>query len=270
MNREYKVLNVHVDPCYHFNLLWIGKKILSNTEKLYIFGRHAVESFLSECPHMVLQVWLDERKYNSKHADWCRSKLVETGSLKMLTPAVLNQLGGGVQTQGWVARVVLPIYQAKELPELLADERSCLVLDHLHDPHNVGACIRSACAFGVRTVLIPKHGACPINATVAKVAAGALAHVRIVTGNISMLIKQLKNHGFWVVSTSERGDKVLGEDVFPTPTAWVMGNEEKGVSEMILRHSDACFRLPTSADFPSLNVSVATGIVLMQGHSENT
>ena len=243
---------------------------MSNKEKIYIFGRHAVESFLNECPSLVLRIWLDERKCNNKRQERLRKQLPGGCKLEALTPAVLNQLGEGAQTQGWVALIALPMYQAKDLPELLANDESCLVLDHLHDPHNVGACIRSACAFGVRTVLIPKHGACPINATVAKVAAGALAHVRVVTGNIAMLIKQLKKQGFWVVSTSERGEKVFGRDAFPTPTAWVVGNEEKGVSEMILRQSDACFRLPTSPDFPSLNVSVATGIVLMQGLVKNT
>jgi 23S rRNA (guanosine2251-2'-O)-methyltransferase len=96
---------------------------------------------------------------------------------------------------------------------------------------------------------------------VAKVAAGGLGHVKIVMGNLGQMVRQLKDIGFWVAATSERGNP-LDTQCLSGKIAWIVGNEQKGVSEGLIKSSDWLFRLPTQPDFPSLNVSVATGVIL--------
>jgi 23S rRNA (guanosine2251-2'-O)-methyltransferase len=231
---------------------------LSNYQTITLMGRHSVEVFLNESPELIDSLYLAPRQLES-----FRSSQFSTRFLGKVFP--IKQLGLKAHDegadQGYVAKVRLPIYSVRDLPELLEDESRCLMLDHLFDPHNVGACIRSACAFGVRVILLPKHGSCQITSTVAKVAAGGLGHVKIVMGNLGQMVRQLKDIGFWVAATSERGNP-LDTQCLSGKIAWIVGNEQKGVSEGLIKSSDWLFRLPTQPDFPSLNVSVATGVIL--------
>ena len=234
---------------------------MSNHQIITLIGRHSVEAFFEQSPELIEALYLGPKQMQAFRSDVKFSHYL--GKVFPIKQLGQDKSDEGVD-QGYVAKVRYPIYSVRDLPELLGNDKSCLILDHLFDPHNVGACIRSACAFGVRVIILPKHGSCQITSTVAKVAAGGLGHVKIVMGNLGQMVRQLKDIGFWVAATSEHGQD-LNLSELSGKIAWVVGNEQKGVSEGLIKSSDWVFRLPTQPDFPSLNVSVATGLILYLG-----
>lgn len=146
-----------------------------------------------------------------------------------------------------------------------SDNALVLVLDHLHDPHNLGACLRTAECAGVDAVILPKRSACPVNHTVSKVASGAVESLNIVSvSNIVNALDVLKRHGFWIYGTSEMGDAELHDVLFEGRVALVAGNEGRGMKRLVEKACDALVRIPVSGQVQSLNASVATGICLYE------
>lgn len=114
-----------------------------------------------------------------------------------------------------------------------------MILDEITDPHNLGAIIRSAEAFGVHGIIIPKRRAVGVNATVVKTSAGAVEHMKIAkVSNINNTIRNLKERGLWIVGTDVNGGKSFEEIDYDFPVALVIGNEGKGVSKLVLQNCD--------------------------------
>ena len=142
-----------------------------------------------------------------------------------------------------------------------------LVLDKIQDPQNLGACLRSAAAFAVDGIIIPKDKAVGLTPTVIKVSVGAAATVPVVAvTNLARALRTLKESGFWVYGTSERGEQCITAADVSVPTAWVMGNEMKGISANVEKHCDALYRINTSG-FSTLNIATSASICLYQTFS---
>ena len=152
-------------------------------------------------------------------------------------------------------------YQTVSLDEIIIrakkkDKKIIVMLDNIEDPHNLGAILRSADVFEASGVILPKHNSVSLNATVAKTSAGAINYVPVaVVNNLNQAIKQLKEEGYWVVST----DGVVV----------VIGSEGKGVSSLVLKNSDYIVKIPQFGHVNSLNASVAAGILLAEVHKTN-
>lgn len=140
-----------------------------------------------------------------------------------------------------------------------------LVLDSIQDTHNVGAILRSADCSGVDGVIITKHNSAPINETVVKTSAGATEHVKITqVNNLANALEELKQNGFWIVGSFLEGAKDYTEVDYKMPVALVVGNEEKGIRKLTADKCDFLVRIPMQGKIQSLNVSVATGILLFE------
>jgi 23S rRNA (guanosine2251-2'-O)-methyltransferase len=140
-----------------------------------------------------------------------------------------------------------------------------VILDGVEDPHNLGAIIRTANAAGAGAVIIPERRAAPLTDTVAKAAAGAVAHTPVVrVGNITRALEELKEKRFWIYGLDERGTESYTEINYNVPTAFVLGGEGKGLHELVKKHCDALVRIPMAGAIASLNVSVAAGVVLFE------
>lgn len=138
-----------------------------------------------------------------------------------------------------------------------------LALDSLQDPHNVGAIFRSAAFFGVRGILMTRSQSAPINATVHDIAAGGVEHVPFaIEPNLNRALKLAKDAGLWILGTSEHAEGSLWEVDRRRPWLVVVGNEQKGLRRLTLEKCDHLCTIPGPGDVGSLNVSVATGIVL--------
>lgn len=143
------------------------------------------------------------------------------------------------------------------------DKPIVLILDGINDPQNFGAILRSCDVFNVSGVIIAKHNQVPLNATVAKTSAGAINYVPVVlVSNLNNAIRELKDHGFWIVSTDGKADKDYCELDYDFPTALVIGSEGKGISQLVLKNSDFIVKIPLLGHVNSLNASVAAGILL--------
>ena len=137
-----------------------------------------------------------------------------------------------------------------------------LVLDGVTDPHNLGACLRNADAFGAHAVVVPKDRAVGLNATVAKAASGAAETVPLITvTNLARALTQMKERGVWIVGADERGESLFEADV-TGPIAWVLGAEGQGLRRLTRDTCDRLVGIPLSGAVESLNVSVAAGICL--------
>jgi len=181
-----------------------------------------------------------------------------------------------LQRQGWAK--ILPAEQHQGVAGLLAEqpriyleelvqvvgEESCvLVLDRVQDPQNLGAVMRTAAATGVDAVVLPKAGGCPITPAVHKASAGLSLLLRVVEDeNLARAIEFLKDNGYWAIGC----DSSEGEDAttfeFPRKRVIVMGNEAEGMRRLVREHCDYLVRIPMAAGVESLNISVATGVVL--------
>ncbi|QRN85272.1 23S rRNA (guanosine(2251)-2'-O)-methyltransferase RlmB [Clostridia bacterium] len=140
-----------------------------------------------------------------------------------------------------------------------------LICDHLEDPHNLGAIIRSAVCFGAHGIILPKKRSVAITSTVLKASAGAAMHIKVArVSNLAQTIDRLKQEGLWIVGTDADGESLIGNTVLTGPLAIVVGSEGKGMSTLTRKKCDLVLKIPMESTINSLNASVATGIVLYE------
>jgi 23S rRNA (guanosine2251-2'-O)-methyltransferase len=139
------------------------------------------------------------------------------------------------------------------------------VLGEVQDPHNVGAIIRSAAAFGLSAVLIPEHNQAGVTGAVVKASAGMVFRMPLVSiGNVNNALKVLKEKGFWIYGLTGAGTTALGTDVFDAPSAFVVGNEGAGIREKTLEACDVTLSIPIHARTESLNAAVSAAVVFYE------
>ncbi|PUV48591.1 23S rRNA (guanosine(2251)-2'-O)-methyltransferase RlmB, partial [Cronobacter sakazakii] len=170
--------------------------------------------------------------------------------------------------QGIVARVKPGRqYGENDLPDLLAAHAQpfLLILDGVTDPHNLGACLRSADAAGVHAVIVPKDRSAQLNATAKKVACGAAESVPLIrVTNLARTMRLLQEENVWIVGTAGEADHTLYQSKMTGPLALVMGAEGEGMRRLTREHCDELISIPMAGSVSSLNVSVATGICLFE------
>jgi 23S rRNA (guanosine2251-2'-O)-methyltransferase len=196
--------------------------------------------------------------------DECRKIGVQ---VRFLSRVELDRLAGNAAHQGLVA--VTSAKQYNDLDDLLAARRGeyslIVVLDGVEDPHNLGAILRTADAAGADGVMVPDRRAAGVTGTVAKVSAGASEHLPIAkVTNISRSLEELKSNDLWIVGLDERGSQTYDAIDYKMHCAVVLGAEGKGLHDLVRKHCDFLVSIPMLGKVPSLNVSVAAGIVLFE------
>ncbi len=196
--------------------------------------------------------------------DECRKIGVQ---VRVLSRVELDRLAGNAAHQGLVA--VTSAKQYNDLDDLLAARRAehslIVVLDGIEDPHNLGAILRTADAAGADGVVVPDRRAAGVTGTVAKVSAGASEHLPIAkVTNISRSLEELKSKELWIVGLDERGPQTYDAVDYKMHCAVVLGAEGKGLHDLVRKHCDFLVSIPMLGKVPSLNVSVAAGIVLFE------
>lgn len=233
----------------------------------WVGGFHAVQSAL-ESGQPIKRVWLASNRRGGRIQQLIaqahdQDVPVETASMEQLDAWLPD-----VRHQGCMLEFEPPrTYQESELPALLAQTQNpwVLALDQVQDPHNLGACLRSAAAAGVTAVIAPRKRAAGLTPAARKVAAGAADRLPFVpVTNLSRALLRLKTEGFWIVGLEARAQDSLYEVTLPTPLVWVAGGEARGLRELTARNCDLQVHLPMHAEMESLNVSVATGVALFE------
>jgi 23S rRNA (guanosine2251-2'-O)-methyltransferase len=239
---------------------------MSQWERVY--GVHAVEALLRHHPKRVKQLWLAEGRQDPRVQALVQLAGEARVPVGQRERRELDEWAEGVH-QGVVAEVSpSQVWGENFLEELLARGESVpllLVLDGVTDPHNLGACLRTADAAGVQAVIVPKDKSATLNATVRKVACGAAEVVPLVAvTNLARTLEKLQQQGLWVVGTAGEATQEIYDLDLRGPTVLVMGAEGKGMRRLTREHCDYLARLPMGGSVSSLNVSVATGVCLFE------
>ena len=237
-------------------------------ETQLIMGIHTVGAALRQ-GNRVIEVWVDARRQDRRMRELLQE--VQSGRVEMhLTSAQeLDRLVQQANHQGVVARIRLPqVYDEPYLQALLKRLPSppfLLVLDGVQDPHNLGACLRTADAAGIQAVIIPRDKSVGLTATVCKVASGAAESIPLIqVTNLARTLKWLKQAGIWLIGTAGEATQSLYQADLTGPLAIVMGSEGKGLRRLTREQCDLLVNLPMSGTVESLNVSVATGVTLYE------
>jgi 23S rRNA (guanosine2251-2'-O)-methyltransferase len=233
-----------------------------------VFGVHAVRSLLLRSQGRVRKLFVDSRREDARMRELLQ--LAQQAGIKpeRVDAKSLDSRVGNVVHQGVVAEVdPLPPWHEDELVAALTGQKDplVLVLDGVQDPHNLGACLRTADACGALAVVVPKDRAASLNPTVRKVAAGAADTTPIATvTNLARSLKLLKEAGLWIVGADMAGDKLAWQADLRGPLALVLGSEGEGLRELTRKTCDFLVRLPQAGSVESLNVSVACGMLLYE------
>ena len=238
-------------------------------DKVYLYDKHALREALLARPASVSKVYLDA----NASSDTEITKLLKDNSINtsaMKGGDAAQKVGGDAVHQGVIAVInTEKLYTSiDDMIALLKTQTnpSVVLLDELQDPHNVGAIIRSAAAFGASAILMPEHNQSPITGTVIKTSAGMAFRIPIVKiGNVNQMMRKLKDeHGFWSYGLVMEGDTDLPKVQFDTPTLFVVGNESTGIREKTLELCDVKLSIPMHPGCESLNASVAASVVLYE------
>lgn len=232
-----------------------------------IFGFHAVESVLKNDPVNILQLLVERNRHDQRLQQIIEQAQSQGIAVEFLKAVDLEKQCGSRKTQGVAARYKGIAGQSeKDLDAIIEkDNVLLLILDGVQDPHNLGACLRSADAAGVDAVIAPKDRAAGITATVRKVACGAAESVPFVqVTNLARTMKQLQQAGVWIVGTAGEADALIYDTPLTGKLALVMGAEEKGMRRLTRENCDQLVKLPMAGQVESLNVSVATGVCLFE------
>lgn len=233
-----------------------------------IFGLHAVQALLKTAPQRAEEL-LVMRGRDDQRVQKITQQIRDLGiPVRLQTRAELDALCDG-NHQG-VVLLARPgkLHDEHYLWELLAGlsvPPFLLILDGVTDPHNLGACLRSADAAGVQAVIVPKDNSAGMNETVRKVACGAAETVPLIpVTNLARTMKQLQDQGVWIVGTAGEASVPVFSAPFTGPLAVVMGAEGSGMRRLTREHCDHLVYIPMAGSVSSLNVSVATGICLFE------
>lgn len=235
-------------------------------EKIYIYGKHALEEALAHTPQVIKKVFLASEVKDPK-----LRALLEKREIPV---SALGKEGSSLAGRDAVHQGVIALMDPAALLVPFEDFMKTLephknpavaILGEVQDPHNVGAIIRSAAAFGLSGVLIPEHNQAGVTGTVVKTSAGMAFRIPLVAiGNVNVAIEKLKERGFWIYGLAMAGTSTLGTEAFDTPTAFIIGNEGAGIREKTLEACDVTLSIPMHARTESLNAAVSAGIVFYE------
>ena len=240
----------------------------------YVTGLRAVEQLLASPDAGIKKLYAEYQTANPRVAALIEAAQSRGVEVQAANRARLTQLCGETRHQGVVAEVrrttqldesALRTLVERRLTDESAPPLLLLILDGVQDPHNLGACIRTAEAAGVDAVIVPRHGAAGLGPTVSKVAAGAAESLPFAAvTNLGKALRWLSDYGVWLVGTSDGAKKTLFEADLDKPLALVMGGEHGGLTRQTADRCDELVRLPMQGNVESLNVSVATGVCLYE------
>lgn len=221
-----------------------------------IYGRHAVEAAIANNERKIEEIYCSKKDFDQikKKSKGVKVRILEKEGFKKLLPKLPSQD---------IAALVHPI-KAHQIPH---EASKLIILDHVTDPQNLGAILRSAAAFSIDGVLYPKDGSSGENGTVAKAASGALDIVPLIEiTNISNTIKELKKDGFWIVGMDGTAKDYIDsqQKLFDGKVAIIMGSEGKGLRDLVKKNCDLLVKIPIQSKMESLNVSNAAAIAMYE------
>ena len=204
---------------------------------------------------------------SNKFSDREILSLIEKRNIKatVIDNKVLDKMCKGLH-QGIILEVEdIKTYTFDDIiPNIKKEYPLVVILDHLEDPHNLGAIIRSSEAFGVDAIILPNDRSVQITSTVVKTSVGTIEKIKIINvPNINTTLKKLKDNGYWIVGTDMEGEDYTSID-YKTKIAIVIGNEGKGISDLVSKNCDYLAKIPMKGTVNSLNASVACGIFLSE------
>lgn len=225
---------------------------------MLVYGRNVVVELLKSKKNIkkvILQENFNEKEINS---------LLEKSKLKVeiKSKREMDRLCNA-NHQGII--VDIADYQYNSMNDIGENDSFIVILDHLEDPHNLGAIIRTSEAAGVDAIIIPKDRQVQVNSTVMKTSAGALTNMKVISvSNIVNAMEKLKRMGFWIVGTALEDSIDYREIDYQGKTALVIGNEGKGISNIVRKSCDFVAKIPMYGEINSLNASVASGIMIYE------
>ena len=228
---------------------------------MLVYGRNVAERILKDEKNLkkVRKIYVEKNYYE-------KNEILSSENLKsrirFMSKLELDDLADGVH-QGII--IDMEDYQYTPLNKIIEKEYDkVLILDHILDPHNFGAIIRTAVAAGFNAIIIPNDRQVLINSTVVKTSVGAVFDIDIVlVTNLNNTIKILKDNGFWIYGTVMNGEDYREVD-YNGKTCLIIGNEEKGISKLVKENCDFLVTIPISPKIDSLNASVAAGILIYE------
>jgi len=243
---------------------------MSQLEKIY--GVHAVEALLRHHPKRVKQIWLAESRNDPRV-----QTLIELANENRVQIGQAERREMDAWVEGVHQGVVADVSPSQVWGEAMLDELLdrtegaplLLVLDGVTDPHNLGACLRSADAAGALAVIVPKDKSATLTPVVRKVACGAAEVIPLVAvTNLARTLEKLQQRGLWVVGTAGEAEVSIYDQDLTGPTILIMGAEGKGMRRLTREHCDYLVNLPMAGSVSSLNVSVATGVCLFEAQRQ--
>lgn len=241
--------------------------------KVYIYGKHALMEALRNAPQVIRKVFLAPDLRDVELRALLEKNKIPTATL---APGKGKEFVGKDAAHQGVIAVMNPSSLLITLDEFLATlpafipasgtaKTAVAVLAEVQDPHNVGAIIRSAAAFGLSGVLIPEHNQAGVTGAVVKASAGMAFRIPLISiGNVNNALKILKEKGFWIYGLAMDGKTNLGTEAFDAPCAFVVGNEGAGVREKTLAACDVTLSIPMHARTESLNAAVSAAVVFYE------
>ena len=227
----------------------------------YIYGKNAINAYLET--NYIIEIYATKESVSNDILKKTKSKRI---NIVEKNKQYLDNLVQGAKHQGLVAKIKDFNYSDynRMVKRALEKQRPViLMLDGIEDPHNLGAIIRTCEAFQIDGIIIGKHNCCQVNSTVAKVSTGALAYVDIVqVTNLTQTLKDLKEKGFWVVAAEADNSTDYNKMDYNMPTVLIVGSEGYGISRLVKQQADYNVKIPMTGKVNSLNVSVATAILL--------
>lgn len=233
-------------------------------DKIYIYGKHALTEALRNNPKAVDRIF-SASKLDNELADLAKAANVRVDQLR--AGGMPDGIEKNATHQGLIGRVSLRalVRPYKDFIETVTvtPDTCIIVLGEIQDPHNVGAIIRSAAAFGATAVLMPEHNQAPVTGAVVKVSAGMAFRTPLVQiGNVNTTLEDLKKRGFWVYGLDGSATQSVVDETFEKATVIVLGNEGAGIREKTLELCDIPLSIPMSPDCESLNVAASAAVTL--------
>lgn len=234
--------------------------------KVFIYGKHALMEALTNAPQIVRKAFISPEVRDKDIRDLLFQHKIPTDRLEGSRG---RDYVGNESHQGIIASIN-PSALLTPFEDFLASldmskNPAVAVLGEVQDPHNMGAIIRSAAAFGLAGVLIPEHNQAPVTGVVVKSSAGMAFRVPLVAiGNVNHALDVLKKKGFWTYGLSMDGKTAAADDAFDRPSAFVVGNEGSGIREKTLAACDIKLRIPMHPRTESLNAAVSAAVVFYE------